>query len=130
MKSEREDAVAIRVKLRKKGSTEILAERFLSLWQYPNYTGRQFMGRPSRSPWTANHIRVQLRNERITKPYTVELLTSSTTIRRHGHAKGFRQHGSAARPRDRRRSRGPHLDEPPATPPRRDVLPAPYRSGR
>ena len=60
VKSEREDAVAIRVKLRKKASTDILDERLLSLWQYPNYYGRQFMGLPVEVAVDGKPIRVQL----------------------------------------------------------------------
>jgi hypothetical protein len=75
VKSEREDAVAVRVKLLKKGTSEVLAERLLSLWQYANYTGRQYMSVPVEVPGVdGKPVRVQLRNERITKPYTVELL--------------------------------------------------------
>jgi hypothetical protein len=74
VKSEREDAVAIRVKILKKGSTDVLAERLLSLWQYPNYTGRQYMAPSLEVAVDGKPVRVQLRNERIKVPYTVELL--------------------------------------------------------
>jgi len=75
VKSEREDAVAVRVKLLKRGSTEVLAERLLSLWQYANYNARQYMAVPVEVAGAdGKPVQVLLRNERIEKPYTVELL--------------------------------------------------------
>jgi hypothetical protein len=75
VKSEREDAVAVRVTLLKKGTEEVvLPERLLSLWQYDNYNGRAYMSLPVRVTADGKPYRVLLRNERIPKPYTVELL--------------------------------------------------------
>ncbi len=73
VKSEREDAAAIRVRFLKKGTSELLSERMLSLWQYPNYSGRQYLA-PALEVTDGKTYRVQLRNERSSKPYTVELL--------------------------------------------------------
>jgi ResB-like family protein len=77
VRSDREDAVAIRVKLLKKDTSEVLAERLMSLWQYPNYSAgaRQYTAIPVEVQGAdGKPVRVQLRNERIYKPYTVELL--------------------------------------------------------
>jgi len=73
VKSEREDAAAVQVKFLKKGTDEVLAERLLSLWQYDNYTGRQYLCVLPTVASDGKTYQVQLRNERITKPYTVEL---------------------------------------------------------
>jgi len=73
VKSEREDSAAVKVKLLKKGTDEVLAERLLSLWQYDNYTGRQYLCILPEVTVDGKTYRVQLRNERIVKPYTVEL---------------------------------------------------------
>lgn len=74
VKSDREDAAAIRVKLLKKDTHDVLAERLLSLWQYDNYSGRQYLAAPVEVTVDGKTFRVQLRNERITEPYSVELL--------------------------------------------------------
>jgi hypothetical protein len=74
VKSDREDAAAVRVKLLKKGTGEVLAERFLSLWQYENFTGRQYLAVLPELLVDGKRYRFQLRNEHITKPYTVDLL--------------------------------------------------------
>lgn len=73
VKSEREDAAAVRVKILKKGTQDVLAERMLSLWQYPNYSGRQYLAIPVEVLADGKPVRVMLRNERIQKPYSIEL---------------------------------------------------------
>lgn len=79
VKSEREDAAGVRVKLLKKGTTEVLAERLLSLWEYENFNNRMFLSPPPTVTAEGKTFAVQLRNERITKPYTIELLNFEHT---------------------------------------------------
>ena len=75
VKSEREDAAAVRVSLLKKGTNEVLMpEWLLSLWQYDNYNNRAYSSLPAKVTVDAKTYHVLLRNKRIVKPYTVELL--------------------------------------------------------
>ena len=73
VKSDREDAAAVRVKVFKKGTNEVLAERLLSLWQYDNFNGRAYMSIPLVLSSGGKEYVVQLRNERMYKPYTIRL---------------------------------------------------------
>ena len=72
--SEAEDAAVTRVKLLKKGTDEVLDERQISLWQYRNFYQRYFLSAPILIVADGKTYEVQLRNERILKPYTIELL--------------------------------------------------------
>jgi hypothetical protein len=76
VKSEqREDVQGVRVRLIAKGTNELLAERLFSLWDYRNGPAvRQFMTIPFKVASGGHEFTVQLRNERILKPYTITLL--------------------------------------------------------
>jgi hypothetical protein len=87
VKSEREDAAAVRVRFLKKGTDEVIQvrstrngadeipqERLLSLWQYENFNNRAYMCLPVTVEAGGKAYRVQLRNERLYRPYTIKLL--------------------------------------------------------
>jgi ABC-type transport system involved in cytochrome c biogenesis permease subunit len=70
-----DDIPGVRLRLLKKGTQEVLAERIWSLWEYQNGpTLRQFMALPFRVTVDGRTFAIELRNERILKPYTIELL--------------------------------------------------------
>jgi ABC-type transport system involved in cytochrome c biogenesis permease subunit len=73
VKANREDAPAVRVKIKEKGSDNEVAEFFLSLWQYRNYNQRLVIGRPHTFTADGKTYTIELRNRRIYKPYTVTL---------------------------------------------------------
>jgi hypothetical protein len=79
VKSEREDAAGVRVRLLKKGTDEVLVERLFSLWEYENFNNRVFMSLPVTVPAGGATYAVQLRNERIPKPFSVTLLNFEHT---------------------------------------------------
>jgi hypothetical protein len=75
VKSEqRKDMPGVRLKILRKGTPEVLLERFFSLWEYRNATNRFFMVLPVSVAVDGKPYTVVLRNERIYKPYTIELL--------------------------------------------------------
>lgn len=76
VKSEqREDIPGVRVRLLEKGTENVVAERLFSLWDYRNGPAvRQFMTIPFTISAGGRAFTVQLRNERIHKPYTLKLL--------------------------------------------------------
>ena len=73
VKSEREDAAAARVRIKKKGTGEVLGEFHLSLWHYRNYNRRLFFIQPQAFVLDGHRYIVELRNRRIDKPYSIEL---------------------------------------------------------
>jgi hypothetical protein len=76
VKSEqREDVPGVRVRLLEKGTDKAVAERLFSLWEYRNGPSvRQFRTIPFTVTDDGGHaFTVQLRNERIHKPYTITL---------------------------------------------------------
>jgi hypothetical protein len=87
--SEGEDAAVTRVRLLKKGTDEVVAERQISLWQYRNFFQRYFLSAPILIGAGEKTYEVQLRNERILKPYTIELLNFE-----------HKQHAGTSMPKD------------------------------
>jgi len=73
VKSERDDAPAVKVVLRDKKTGDELGTHFLSLWQYRNYNNRLLIGRPHRFTADGRTYDIELRNRRVYKPYTVQL---------------------------------------------------------
>jgi len=72
---QREDVAGVRVRLLQKGTGDVAAERLFSLWDYRNGPAvRQFMTIPYTVSADGHAFAVQLRNERIHKPYTISLL--------------------------------------------------------
>jgi ResB-like family len=69
-----EDAVAVRVIFRKKGSSEKLGEGLYSLWYYPNFTLRQLRFGKQQVVVEGKPYRVELRFKRIQTPYSIQLL--------------------------------------------------------
>jgi hypothetical protein len=64
----------VRVKILRKDTGDVLLERFFSLWEYRNATNRFFMVLPVTVAVDGKPYTVALRNERILKPYAIELL--------------------------------------------------------
>ena len=78
---QREDIPAVRVRLKAKGTGEVIAERLVSLWEYRNGPAiRMFMTIPFTVTAEGHTYAVQLRNERIEKPYTITLLDFEHTV--------------------------------------------------
>lgn len=73
VKSEREDAAAARVRVRKKGTDEVIGEFYLSLWHYRNYNRRLFFAQPQTFVVDGKEYRIELRNRRIDKSYSIQL---------------------------------------------------------
>jgi hypothetical protein len=72
---QREDMPGVAVRLREKGTGKVLGERLFSLWEYRNGPAlRQFSTIPFTVTVGESRIVVSMRNERIHKPYTIELL--------------------------------------------------------
>lgn len=72
---QREDVPAVRVRLVAKGTGQVIAERLFSLWEYRNGPAvRMFRTIPFNVPADGHTFAVQLRNERIHKPYSIMLL--------------------------------------------------------
>jgi ABC-type transport system involved in cytochrome c biogenesis permease subunit len=72
---QQEDVPGVRVRLLKKGTKEVLLERIYSLWDYENGpASRRFMALPSHVTIDGHTYTVELRSERVYKPYTITLL--------------------------------------------------------
>ena len=71
-----EDVPGVRVRLLNKNTHEVLGERMYSLWEYENGPAgsRRYMALPSKVNVGGTTYMVELRNERIYKPYTISLL--------------------------------------------------------
>jgi hypothetical protein len=69
---QRENMTGVGVRFLEKKTGRVLAERLFSLWEYRNLSMRQFSTIPFRL--SEGGPAIQLRNERIHKPYTIELL--------------------------------------------------------
>jgi hypothetical protein len=71
----REDAAAVRVNFRKKGTDESLGTHLLSVWFYPNFTQRlpQFQVPPQQLKVDGKTYTAELRLRREYKPYTIHL---------------------------------------------------------
>jgi hypothetical protein len=73
VKSEREDAPAVVVHVRKRGTNEEIGKYFLSLWQYRNYNRRLFFAQPKTFELDKRTWTIELRNRRVDKPYSIHL---------------------------------------------------------
>ena len=73
VKAEREDAAAAKIRIRKKGSGEVIGEFFLSLWQYRNYNRRLFFAQMRGFEVDGKTYQVELRSKRVDKPYSIHL---------------------------------------------------------
>jgi ABC-type transport system involved in cytochrome c biogenesis permease subunit len=69
----REDYPSVRVAFRRKGSSEVLASKLLSLWFYPNATQRIYLFPQQSIEVDGKHYTVSLRPKRIYKPYSITL---------------------------------------------------------
>ena len=72
---QREDMPGVTVRLLEKGTGKMLGERMFSLWEYRNGPAlRQFSSIPFTITADGRSSRIYMRNERIHKPYSIELL--------------------------------------------------------
>lgn len=72
---QREDMPGVSVRFLAKGTGEVLGEKLFSLWEYRNGPAlRQFSTIPYSLSVDGRQTVVQMRSERIHKPYTIELL--------------------------------------------------------
>jgi hypothetical protein len=73
VKSEREDAAAVRVEFLKKGTGESLGKHMLALWFYPNYFRRLFPIAPQKLTVDDKTYDLEFRPKRVYKDYSITL---------------------------------------------------------
>lgn len=71
---QREDAAAVRIRIRKKGTDQVLGTFLVSLWMYPNFTFRQIQFPPQHFQLDGQEYAVELRFRREYKPYRLHLI--------------------------------------------------------
>lgn len=69
----RDDAPAVRVRIRKRGTAEVLGTQTLSLWHYPNFTNRMLQIPPEQFTLDGKTYTVEFRRKREYKPYALHL---------------------------------------------------------
>jgi hypothetical protein len=72
--NQREDAAAVRVTFKKKGTDQVLGSGLFSLWTYPNFTLRQLRFPDQKITADGKPYLVQLRFKRLFQPYSIHLI--------------------------------------------------------
>jgi hypothetical protein len=72
--NQREDAAAVRVSFKRKGTNQVLGSGLFSLWTYPNFTLRQLRTPDHKISTDGKEYLVQLRFKRLYQPYSIHLI--------------------------------------------------------